>query len=514
MESQLRQINCSKSVTGSDFSLGVQDYNVQVGGSTVLHPNQSFFAIETELKVCKLVAGNLTLVDPEPDDQIALAYNHVSTMYDNVSFTGGGSVMSSINAYIPQAHTIKTRLGKSGAWQSTQGADIYNLDPDFNSRVIKSCGGSTIDSLKKINVGADTFELSRTMTFLANNGNVIGVNTDFDGSVKSPAVANRIPLVRKGDVVVCPTETGGFTRHEVIKVVDATNLEVFPGLEVAVTQNPLIFIARDFLAQAGKNTTTTLYRPSIGVFETEQLGAGSYRISLNPNSRYQKAAVESVLNRPVYDENAKVAGAFRLSVKSVKFYASMSKDTVQLSGVETLFLNEQTLQTKQLNSDETSLDFTVPSSTQMIAFVVQTGKAGSDTRYSPTKFVAEAHAEQFLDSFQLTYANTSKPSIRFNSEFSAKTSTIAQRFHDTYSEAGMSELQGGTESLSTWVESPIFAYSFLRDSSDRSTQLQLNINFRRFMPPNTNIIICAFHTRTCEVSYNQGLITDVRTLTV
>ena len=249
---------------------------------------------------------------------------------------------------------------------------------------------------------------------------------------------------------------------------------------------------------------------------------GDYRISLNSNARYKQSAVECVANLPVYNPAAAANGTFNFEIVDVKLYIALSKDTVQLSGVEQLFLQEQNLQSKPITGLETSMDFTVPPSTKMLAFFVQSGSTGSDLRFPPTKFKAVNNYDMALESFQLTYANTSRPSTRWTTEYKDAgtdlaaphgVNTMQQRF-DSYSECGLSDLQGGTETFNEWIKrGAIYVYRFDRDSSDKSSQVQLNIKMRNFAL-NTNVILCAFYSRTVEIAYSNGQITEVRSLNV
>ena len=143
------------------------------------------------------------------------------------------------------------------------------------------------------------------------------------------------------------------------------------------------------------------------------MGAGDYRISLNPNARYKTSAIESVAS--LAPSEAVVEGTFIFEVLDLKLYICLTKDTVQQSGVEQLFLSEQHLQSKPIMSLENSLDFSVPPSTKMLAFFIQSGIAGSDTRIPPSKFKSLCNYDMTLESFQVTYANQSKPSTRWAS---------------------------------------------------------------------------------------------------
>jgi len=523
MNHQLRQIGCQTSVKGKDFGSGIQDFNFQVGGSTVWNPSKSFFAITMKLQT--VVGGVLTA--PTEAQQIALADNACACLYDNISVKGGGQDISSLVSYCPQASQLRQRVTKSGAWLNSQGKDVWGMDSSFKARVAKVSNVDTpITELERVNVGTPGNEFSRTLSLAAASEIVTGVSTDFDGSLEFAAnVVNNpnatiVPKVVVGDILIFPTVDAGYTKHVVTAVTGPTLLNITPTPAADAAANAEAYIARNMFTDTHKNTQTILWKPPVGVFDTEKLGAGDYRVSLNPNSRYKQASVECVANRTVAIDGALIANAFDLEIIDVKLYISLSTDDVKLSGVEQLFLNEQQLQSKPITGTENSMDFTVPPSTKMLAFFVQSGTTGSDIRFPSTKFKSVNGYETSLESFQLTYANTSRPSTRWASDFTSSNgvdggvNTMTQRFHDTYSECGMSELQGGTETYNDWLKrGPIFVYRFDTDSTDRSTQVQLNIKFKSFIS-NTNVILCAFYSRTVEIGYENGMITEVRSLSV
>ena len=524
MEFSHRQISCQKAVSGADFPLGNQMYNFGVGGATVWHPSRSFFAVTMRLTT----RDGGVLSQPSEEKQIAFADNVVSCLYDNISAQGGGQDISSLNSYCPQASQVRQRITKSGAWLNSMGKDVWGMDASFKARVEKiSLGDLPIDELHKINVGTPTHEYDRTLAVASATGVVTGVNTNFDGSVAAAAavggVQPRVPLVQLGDLLIIPLAIGGYTEHRVTVITDATTLTVEPSVSANVGNTANAFFVRHDEEGNRKNTQTVLWKPPIGLFDVDKLGAGDYRISLNPNARYKQSAVECVANLPVFNAAAAADGTFNFEIIDVKLYIALSKDTVQLSGVEQLFLQEQNLQSKPITGLETSMDFTVPPSTKMLAFFVQSGSTGSDLRFPPTKFKAVNNYDMSVESFQLTYANMSRPSTRWTTEYKDQgtdaaapqgSNTMQQRFYDTYSECGLSELQGGTETFNDWVRrGAIYVYRYDRDSTDKSTQVQLNIKMRSFSP-NTNVILCALYSRTVEIAYSNGMITEVKSLNV
>lgn len=522
MDQQFREINCQKSNTGVNFGQGVQDYNFNVGGATLWHPSKSYFKIKMKVTAG---AGGIQGIAPDVNDQVALADSVVGNLFDNVYFRGGGQDISSIVSFAPQASALRQRLTKSGAWLNSMGKDVYALDPSYTSRVNNiSFDTDPIaeDQYERINLGTSDHRLDYTCkveySTLFNGTVLIGVNTNFEGGDNPDVPVNAAngqpakPLMQVGDII----KIGG-REFKVDVVNNDQDAFVTPALAVDDSE--------DILAETGvyayrskpstqRSTVCALWKPPIGIFDSDKpLGSGDFRVSLNPNARYKTSAIESIAKLTPSDDPTAL-GEFNFEVLELKLYICLTTDTVRQSGVEQLFLSEQMMQSKPITGTENNMDFTVPPSTKMLAFFIQSGKAGSDTRIPPSKFKSLEGYDMGLKSFQLTYANRSRPSTRWASVYSDTENCIQQRFWDTYNECGLANLQGGTESLSDFIQRGcVYVYRFDRDSTDKATQVQLAIDMTTY-EPGSNVILCAFYTRTVEVAYQNGMITDVRSLNV
>ena len=503
MNGELREINCQKANTGDNFPQGVQDYNFSVGGASLWLPKKSYFKATMRITYNGAQAVN--------QEQVAFADNVIGNLFDNIYFRGGGQDISSIVSYAPQASILRQRLTKSGAWLNSMGKDVFALDSNFNSRVNKvTVDTDPEEEVERINLGRSTHRLTYTLAF-ADTGAITGVNTNFDGTASPDVTVNgangqpAVPLLRFGDYIDVPTNRG-IARVQVTGVTGATTATYAPALGADVAATAGLFAYR---GKGKKTTYTALWKPPIGIFDSDKaLGSGDFRISLNPNARYKTAAIESVANL------VPAPASVDFEILELKLYIALIQDTVQQSGVESLFFSEQHLQSKPMTGLANSLDFTVPPSTKMIAFFLQSNKAGSDTRIPPSKFRALGNYELGVKSFQLTYANRSRPSTKWESGFDTTRNTMQQRFWDTYQECGLAELQGGTETMQEWMDrGPIYVYRFDRDSNDKSTLVQLQLEVDRY-EPNCNVMLCAFYTRTVEIAYQNGMITDVKSLNV
>jgi hypothetical protein len=523
MDKQLREITCNRTLTGEQFNSGVQDFNFSIDGSSLNDPSESFFAIEMELNTCQQIGGDPVLRQPNESEQIGFSENVCANLYDNISVKAGGQALSETGNFQSQSHMLKTRITKTKAWQESVGRDIYGLDPDFTSRVkAVSKNERQIDNLQSFSVGKPGFENSATLSVMVTTGFIAGVNTDFDGSVThaaDPSVA-QIPLVKIGDLLYIKNAAGEYDIRTVNAVTGPTSLTVSGSALATRAASSDFYFARDLFAANSKNRRTFLFKPGCGFFDLTAVGAGTYTISMSPNARYKQQAVESKQNLKVYDAQTKVIGSYDFKIHSVKYYMALSRSAQPLTGVQNLHLHETQIHNKPISSGDNSLDFTVPPSTKMIAFFVQNSKVGYDSRFPPSKFKGALDSDMSVKSFQITYANRSRPSTRWSSNYKNSTDTTSgiqhftQRYHDSFSEVAMTQLQGGIETFDQYVKrGPLYVYRFDRSSDDMSTQVQLNLSMGD-VAKGTNVVMASFYTRSVDVSYSNGMITNVASLNV
>ena len=232
-----------------------------------------------------------------------------------------------------------------------------------------------------------------------------------------------------------------------------------------------------------------MYAPPLGIMEHgKPMASGDYRFQFNPASNFETAGLESTTG----------TNTFKLVVESMELYICTEKQEVAASGTEVLHLMEHQIQSKPLGgAGDKNFDFTVPSSTKAISIFVQSGNAGSNTLTPPSKFCCPTNdAERYLRSVQVTYANITKPPTRWSSEYSGAERKLQQRYLDTQIESSQAFSPGGAQTLQQWMDDGVLLhYSWIRDSNDRSTQLQLQIDYAQF-EANSNIFLISHYTKS------------------
>lgn len=535
-----REISCQKAVNGTNFGQGNQDFNFSIGNPTAWLPNKSYFRVTMSLRALGRSATGVQQAPAQPtfQDQMAFADGAIACLYSEARFKAAGQEVSFLTNYVPQAHALKTRVMRSGAWLNSVGRSAYMAEADFQKRVAQIASD---DPLYPDVEQGDYINLT-TAPSIPNNVDI--ANT---GIVSDAAAGPVTPLygeLKVGDYVV--VSNGSSYR---VEVAGATGVLRLSYRGAALTNANLTYGIRSARRDGGqRNVVIGLWQPPIGIFQHDQpMGAGDYRFSLNPNSNYQRAAVQSKrlngLNNqsppvlladnaglvPSSDPGSDVAtsGDFALNIIDVKLYVATLKVSIPKE-ISMLELIEMEVTTKPIVSASGSYEFTVPSSTIALAIFSQSGNAGFNTMVPPTLFrqdgVANSQKNQNLvRSLQITYANCTKPSSRWSTDVydnnvpggamvGGSVNQLQQRYGDDLQETGLIANHGGAESFGEWIQrGPYFYYSFNRDREDRSTSVQVAVDFAS-IEAGANLMLCAFYSRVTEISTNAGQITGVRGL--
>jgi hypothetical protein len=485
-----REISCQKSVIGADFERGNQDYNFSMGAPTAWIPSKSYFRITLKLSSTSDAAGAGN--QPTISNQLAFADNVAACLYNNAYFKAGGQDVSSIVNYIPQASALLHRTSKSQAWLNSIGKSAYMLNADFQERV-------------NVTASDDLLNVSSQQEYVAAGGDDgLGTVTITEATGAVAGAGTKLNLLAIGDILV----VGGV--H--FKVTTAATNPAGAAMVVSaklVTSGNITGICYGLKMKrrdgGSRNQVHVLFQPPIGIFQHhEPMGAGDYRFSLNPNSNFKKACVESTRD-PLTPGTS-----FDITVQDVKLYIATVKTNIPKS-ITNLALVEMLVQTKPASANRT-YEFTVPSSTLSLCFFVQSGDAGSNTQSPPTTFKCKDRSQNNIESLQITYANMTKPSTRWDSEFKDGINKFQQRYIDDLTECRLIESDGGAESFGEWLQrGPYYFYSFNRDREDKSTQVQLSAQFTS-IEADAQMFLVAMYSRVTEISVDEGIVQSVRSL--
>ena len=529
-EHNYREVSCQKAVSGPDFVRGVQDFNFSLGAPSVWIPRKSYFKIGL-----KITGKNGELL--KTADCSAFADNVCGGLYNNAFFRIGGQDVSTINNYVAQASILKTRF-KSNAWLKSIGQGQSYIESDLGKRIGRLASDTPFNLTPRPVIVPLTFGVNPadevTVALVADTGIITGVNTGFEVLLRECYDGVNIPeggvRVYNAHIVI------NRQKFEVRKIIDSNTITVdrSTAINIGPTEDAYFIIQRPFDADS-KSITDVLWQPPLGIFDLEDqkssgagevLGAGDYRISLNPNSNYKYACIETTkfgaLGSNLVANGALPpgpAGFFDIEVTDVKFYMAYQKMAVQENGIRQLSLQEMLILSKPIVGISNTYEFSVPSSTNILAVFVQSPAVNSNCAYPPSKFTLCNNTQNNLSGFQITYGNTTKPSTKWQSAFqnpldpnqNEGVNQLVQRYHDNLSEAGLLLNVGGAETIQDYLNRGWYIlYTFIRDQSDKSTQVQVSLDFRDAVEINSSVYVCAIYDRQVEITTNNGTTVSVR----
>jgi hypothetical protein len=523
LEMNWREITCQRTVgdregvlNDANFANGIQDFLFSVSGSTnAFIPALSYFCIDVELQ--KVVGGV-----PRPPvlaDDLTLCNCVGDALYNNTFFKMGGQDVSVAQSFIPQQGALKRRIDQSGAWLYNVGRNASWIDSDFTRRqnVIAANGiyhqDGLVDSLAitPIPIGpATTLNLSA----VAPGAGVYTTTGTILSSVDLLAAGLRI-----GDYITLPSTAGNpaAASYQIVVSTIAPN-----GLTLGVRFPPGVVYATSAAAtgggayrkvdpQSGRYKQKVIWQPALGVFNSYQpLSCGEFKLSLNPNSNYKTAAVQTSKAAQVPNTD------YILNILQVRFYVCQVKLAMPMNTIVDMPLNEIQIQNKPIgNGKNANLDFIVPPSTYGIAIFFQSNSAGSNTLLPPTTFFSNknylppgAPAEGYnianLENLQITYGGVSKTSTLYRSEYNDTTNFAIQRWIESLAYASNWNNPGGAENFNDWIRSPVYFYDFSRDRTDSSSYVNVQVNFNENQEPTTNMFVAAFYTRLVRAEYGNG----------
>jgi hypothetical protein len=366
-----------------------------------------------------------------------------------------------------------------------------------------------------------------------------------------------VSITNDTNAVLTPQVSG----YSVLDVA-ATSFVVYrPGIQSGSLQKQVVPSPR-----CGKNKIFMNFQPSLGIFDLHQgIGSGSFKFQLNPNTNYQTSCVETVgYLKPIKQDNpalytgqyevtplkpavpgvitpnASGVVGYNLLINNVLLYIATIKQPMPMSGILPLSLMETQIMQKTMSSPSANvsnqLDFTVPPSTLAITVWVQSPVTGSNSSLPPSKFkVAQGTntPDENLQSIQVTYGSSTKPSTLYQSEYNVSTGTpynlswtgnasslvayppvvsseMQQRWIQSQQNAGKLGNEGGTEGYLDFLNmGPYYHFDFSRDKADTSSYVNVQIQYNENLPAGTNLYICAWYSRQVEIAFESGVVTSV-----
>ena len=508
------QIAPTRDVTGTTaISNGAIHFRWNTSGMKWWVPNKSYMRMR--VKLTNAVSAQLLT-----SDDVAPTMAQFASMFQALEFRINDKVVSKISDFVPQIDILETRISKSKAWIDSVGASSNFLNPDIRARrddvtADGKEGDSFFSSSSRVQMGYDALTAititGATSTLTFSLGTLFNTSTQW-------AIGDQIEI----DATATSTLS-----YRVSAVPAGTNTLILNGI-IPADLGPVVCafrrvrqLANPALSNA-KNASSyeLIWTPPLSIFKLEHaLPLGKYELILSPqtSSALPNYMVESL-------SGAKTLSNFRYEIVDMYLYLNTVEGRREDNLTYFLDLDCTSCQSEGLQSSRAfrQENFDVSPSTYALTVAFQDTRAGTDTRFSPTKFksyinspVGESGEELKMNRMYVSFAGQNLPSPDADPQFQVSTAIdyTTQRYMESqlYSNTYFSE--GGAESLVDWKNRGAYYYfNWARDGNDRSTRVQVNQQFDTSADANlanTRVLLFSHYKQVCSIRISEGRVQDV-----
>jgi hypothetical protein len=483
-----QEVTCQRSVAGTQFAAGVQDFSFSISQPNVWLPGSSYLVAEVEI----LGGGDpATAVQPTISEMLALSENAVAMAYSSAYQYVGGATLDSVNQDHAQIAAVHARINDTWAQSRSLGDSAMLNAASFAQRLAKTSStscypvsqadrgtsgliGISLDGKETIIKPCAAGQFSAaTLSVASLSAIAVGVNTLFTSEHRGAL------LYIQG---VCMGTISGVT--SALQVTFSPNTLTNPAA-IAATPNWYLVIRNQQRTVQAKNKIQILYRPPLGVYNTDTyLPPGQYRLSLGPNPNYRFACVETLNETAVTLPSTGATCPYTINVLDVRMYVASAQKQI-VDGVQPhLHLMEYQSFSRTMNSTSASFNFTVPASTEELYVGLQHPSAGSNPVWSPARFVGANNSDLNIIGIQVSYAGLTKPPTRTSSGYANEDPAgrskayLTGLYYQSLLELGSSTNPGGEEDIDSWMQrGPLFAFKFNKDARDRSTEVSVQLTY-------------------------------------
>ena len=507
------QVAPTRDITTTNFPNGAIHFRWQTSGQKWWMPSKSY--IRFRFKLTKANGTSPLLLS----DNIAPTMGLCASLFQSLEFRINDKVVSRIVDFVPQVDALETRLSKSASWLRGIGSSTNFWNADFQDRQGDVCADAFSTNMiasitERLVLGFDAL----TTIAIAATG-VLTFATGVLPTVSPFIIGDSIEIDLGGAI--------GTVRYRVSAVPSATTLQLnnIANIVVAAVVAPFRRI-RDatsslFDYSRGMSQFEITWVPPLSIFKLDHaLCCGRYELVLNPqtSSAYQLQAVESI-------GAGKIPGTdYAFSVQQMYLYLQTMEATRVDNLTYYLDLEQTNCQTEKLdNPNFQQKNFDISPSTYALTLAYQDIRAGSDTRYSPTKFVsfdaagANGGIQDSLNRMFINYSGINQPAPDADPSYvvssaNGNTDLTAQRYLETQIQSGNYFDTGGAETIQEYkLRGSYYHFRWARDGSDRSTRVNVYQGFNASQPDiaNTRVLLFAHSKQLARINIQDGRVIDV-----
>jgi len=514
-----RQVCASRDVTTTNFANGSQSYKFETSGCTWWVPSKSFFRFRV-----KLVKGDgvtpLTL-----SDNIAPAMGLCSELYSSCEFRIHNVSVNSCSDFVAQTDLIENRTTRGRNWLDKVGGSTNFYQASFADRQNAVCSdgivsgniiyGSFVDRL------ALGYDALNTLQIAGAAANVAQVLTFAAGGGAAPPNTNVLYI--PGDQF--RYVSAGVTYTGVIQSVAGalTMTVIFPVVTAAVGAAVLPFSRSRVSPSAALparnvGTLELLWQPPLSIFkEAGALPVGDYEFVMNPhiNGVFQKRAIESLLADKIPTLPGGANADYTFQVLDAYLWLATIEGARVDDAMYLLDMEESRCQVQDLGNvaGVQQRQWDISPSTHALTIAFQDAQVGTNTLYSPSRFVVGgvAQNELQLNRMYISYAGEQKPSPDADPNYTPTVDNTGQRYVETFMNCNLYNADDPCESIVEWHNRGSFYYfDWAKDESDRSTRVIANASFAAGFANNRMLIFDHYH-KTVKITIQQGRIIDCQT---
>lgn len=506
------QIAPTRDVTGlTAISNGAIHFRWNSSGMKWWCPNKSYLRMRLKLSKPGVLAEQLLTAD-----DVAPTMAQFASMFQALEFRINDKVVSKISDFVPQIDILETRISKSKAWIDSVGASSNFLNPDIRARrddvtADGKEGDSFYSSSTRVQMGYDALTAititGATSTLTFSLGTLFNTSTQWaiGDQIEIDATATSTLSYR---VSAVPAGTNTLILNGIVPADLATVVCAFR--RVRQLANPAITNAKN------ASSYELIWTPPLSIFKlAHALPMGKYELILSPQtaSSLPTYLVESL-------SNAKTLSNFQYNIVDMYLYLNTVEGPREDNLTYFLDLDCTSCQSEgNLQTQFRQENFDVSPSTYALTVAFQDIRAGTDTRFSSTKFKSyingpsgETGEELKMNRMYVSYAGQNLPSPDADPNFQVGTAVdfTTQRYMESQLYSGNYFDAGGAESLTDWKNRGAYYYfNFARDGNDRSTRVQVNQQFDGANVANTRVLLFSHYKQVCAVRIAEGRVVDV-----